>query len=182
MDTPSTQYRVHQCSYCQEDTEYYCKSCLCDLCPQCKENHVKDLQTIDHSVLSYGEKINHISKQEICVRHPNKIYHKYCVLCELPVCNNCGKHRKHKKMIVKTAYKTKKQQHGTTIHTIRCEVPIYKLLLLPKIKADFKTCHKRFSLYRSKMLTKAQNLKGLIYKVKKYFMRNVLCDFDFKHR
>nr|XP_034309930.1 uncharacterized protein LOC117683900 [Crassostrea gigas] len=150
METPSNQYRVHQCSNCQEDTGYHCESCLCDLCPQCKENHVKDLKTINHNVLSYGD--------------------------------DYGKHRKHKHMNDRTAYETKKQQHRGTIHTIRNETLFYRLLLLPKIKADFKTCHTEFSLNQSKMLTKAQKLNDLIDKVREDFMCKVFYDFDFKHR
>uniref|UniRef100_K1QTK5 B box-type domain-containing protein n=1 Tax=Magallana gigas TaxID=29159 RepID=K1QTK5_MAGGI len=65
METASIPCKVYQCSKCPGDTEYYCVSCPCDLCPQCKENHVKDLQTIDHDVVSHREKINYIPTQEI---------------------------------------------------------------------------------------------------------------------
>nr|XP_034320657.1 uncharacterized protein LOC105323903 [Crassostrea gigas]XP_034320658.1 uncharacterized protein LOC105323903 [Crassostrea gigas]XP_034320660.1 uncharacterized protein LOC105323903 [Crassostrea gigas] len=182
MDTASSKYRIHQCSKCPGDTEYYCVSCPCDLCPQCKENHVKDLQTIDHDVVSHRDKINYIPTQEICVRHPSHVYIKYCEPCELPVCFHCRKHRTHRQLDVKTAYKTKQQQHRGTIHTIRSEALFYRPVLLPQIKTDFKTCHTEFSLLQSEMLTKAQTLKNLINKMRKDFMKNVFCDFDFKHR
>lgn len=54
MDRASTAYRVHQCSECPEDTEYNCVSCPCNLCSHCKENHLKDLKTIDHNVVLYS--------------------------------------------------------------------------------------------------------------------------------
>eukprot|EP00105_Crassostrea_gigas_P044863 XP_019929011.1 PREDICTED: E3 ubiquitin-protein ligase TRIM9-like [Crassostrea gigas] len=182
MDTASSQYRAHKCSKCPGDTEYHCVSCPCDLCPQCKENHVKDLKTIDHDVVSHRDKINYIPTQEICVRHPSHVYTKYCEPCELPVCFHCRKHRTHEQLDVKTAYKTKRQQHRGTIHTIRSEALFYRPVLLPRIKTDFKTCRTEFSLLQSEMLTKAQTLKNLINKVRKDFMKNVFCDFDFKHR
>ncbi|XP_052683225.1 uncharacterized protein LOC128163636 [Crassostrea angulata] len=182
METANTPCKVHQCSKCPGDTEYYCVLCPCDLCPQCKENHVKDLQTIDHDVVSHRDKINYIPTQEICVRHPSKVYTKYCEPCQVPACNNCQKHRKHKKTDVRTAYKTKRQQHRGTIHTIRSEALFYRPVLLPRIKTDFKTCRTEFSLYQSEMLTKAQTLKHLIDYMKNDFMCNVFCDFDFKHR
>nr|XP_034309995.1 uncharacterized protein LOC117683909 [Crassostrea gigas] len=182
METAGTPCKVHQCSKCPGDTEYYCVSCPCDLCPQCKENHVKDLQTIDHDVVSHHDKINYIPRQEICVRHPSNVYIKYCEPCELPVCYHCRKHRKHTQIDVNTAYKIKRQQHRGTIHTIRSEALFYRPVLLPRIKTDFKTCHTEFSLYQSKMLTKAQTLKHLIDYIQKDFMSNVFCDFDFKHR
>ncbi|XP_065932365.1 uncharacterized protein [Magallana gigas] len=188
MDTASSQYttasspyKVHQCSKCPGDTAYYCVSCPCDLCPQCKENHVKDLQTIDHDVVSHRDKINYIPTQEICVRHPSHVYTKYCEPCQVPACNNCQTHRKHTQIDVKTVYKTKRQHRGT-IHTIRSEALFYRPVLLTEIKADVKTCHTEFSLLQSEMLTKAQKLKDLIDYVVYDLLNNVLCYFDFKHR
>ncbi|XP_065937610.1 uncharacterized protein [Magallana gigas] len=189
MDTASSQYitasspyRVHLCSKCPGDTAYHCVSCPCDLCPQCKENHVKDLQTIDHDVVSHRDKINYIPTQEICVRHPSHVYTKYCEPCQVPACNNCQTHRKHTQIDVKTAYKTKRQQHRGTIHTIRSEALFYRPVLLTGIKADVKTCHTELSRLQSEMLTRAQNLKDLIDYVVYDLLNYVLCYFDFKHR
>nr|XP_034309352.1 uncharacterized protein LOC117683690 [Crassostrea gigas] len=193
METASTPCKVHQCSKCPGDTEYHCVSCPCDLCPQCKENHVKDLQTIDHDVVSHCDKINYIPTQEICVRHPSHVYIKYCEPCQVPVCDSCSEHqshrfpislfkkRRHKIESIQAAYQTNRQQHRGTIHTIS-EALFYRPVLLPRIKTDFKTCHTEFSLYQSEMLTKAQTLKHLIDYIQKDFMCNVFCDFDFKHR
>uniref|UniRef100_A0A8W8NJ60 B box-type domain-containing protein n=1 Tax=Magallana gigas TaxID=29159 RepID=A0A8W8NJ60_MAGGI len=180
--TGSSPYRVHLCSKCPGDTAYYCVSCPCDLCPQCKENHVKDLQTIDHDVVSHRDKIHYIPTQEICVRHPSHFYTKYCEPCQVPACNNCQTHRKHTQIDVKTAYKTKRQQHRGTIHTIRSEALFYRPVLLTGIKADVKTCHTEFSPLQSEMLTKAQTLKDLIDKVVYDPLNYVFCYFDFKHR
>nr|XP_034319707.1 uncharacterized protein LOC105324223 isoform X3 [Crassostrea gigas]XP_034319708.1 uncharacterized protein LOC105324223 isoform X3 [Crassostrea gigas] len=180
--TASSPYGVNQCSKCPGDTAYYCVSCPCDLCPQCKENHVKDLQTIDHDVVSHRDKINYIPTQEICVRHPSHVYTKYCEPCQVPACNNCQTHRKHTQIDVTTAYKTKRQQHRGTIHTIRSEALFYRPVLLTEIKADVKTCHTEFSPLQSEMLTKAQKLNDLIDYVVYDLLNYVLCYFDFKHR
>eukprot|EP00105_Crassostrea_gigas_P042588 XP_019926736.1 PREDICTED: uncharacterized protein LOC105337630 isoform X2 [Crassostrea gigas] len=182
MDTASSPCRVHQCSKCPGDTAYYCVSCPCDLCPQCKEKHVKDLKTIDHDVVSHRDKIIYIPTQEICVRHPSHIYIKYCEHCQVPACKNCQTHRRHKQIDVKTAYKTKRQQHRGTIHTIRSAALFYIPVLLTEIKADVKTCHTEFCPLQSEMLTKAERLKDLIDYVVYDLLNNVFCDFDFKHR
>ncbi|XP_065930875.1 uncharacterized protein [Magallana gigas] len=194
MDTASSTYSTHKCSKCPGDTEYYCVSCPCDLCPQCKENHVKDLQTIDHDVVSHRDKINYIPTQEICVRHPSHVYTKYCEPCQVPLCDSCSEdqsHRfrsflygqgQHEILDIQIAYKTKRQHHRGTIHTIRSEALFYRPVLLPRIKTDFKTCRTEFSRYQSEMLTKAQTLKNRINIVRKDFMKNVFCAFDFKHR
>ncbi|XP_065939297.1 uncharacterized protein [Magallana gigas] len=194
MDPASTTYKVHQCSKCPEDTEYYCESCPCDLCQKCKENHVKNLQTIDHYVVSHHEKFNNIPTQEICVRHPSHVYIKYCEPCQVPVCDSCFGHKshrfpvslfrqsKHKILSLRGAYKTKQQQHRGTIHFIRSEALFYRPVLLPRITDDIKTCRTEFSRYQSEMLTKAQRLNDLIDIVVYDLLNNVLCDFNFKHR
>eukprot|EP00105_Crassostrea_gigas_P040757 XP_019924905.1 PREDICTED: uncharacterized protein LOC105333353 [Crassostrea gigas] len=190
METASTPCKVHQCSKCPGDTEYYCVSCPCDLCPQCKENHVKDVQTIDHDVVSHRDKINYIPTQEICVRHPSHVYTKYCEPCQVPVCDSWFGHTSHRFPIpvwhkiesIQGAFQTKRQQHRGIIHTIRSEALFYRPVLLPRIKTDFKTCQTEFSRYQSEMLTKAQTLKHLIDYIQEDFMCNVFCNFDFKHR
>nr|XP_034307934.1 uncharacterized protein LOC117683150 [Crassostrea gigas] len=194
MDPASTTYKVHQCSKCTGDTEYYCESCPCDLCQKCKENHVKNLQTIDHYVVSHHEKFNNIPTQEICVRHSSHVYIKYCEPCQVPVCDSCFGHKshrfpvslfrqsKHKILSLRGAYKTKRQQHKGTIHSIRSEALFYRPVHLPRITDDIKTCRTEFSRYQSEMLTKAQRLKKLIDYVVYDLLNNVLCDFNFKHR
>ncbi|XP_065939292.1 uncharacterized protein [Magallana gigas] len=194
MDPASTTCKVHQCSKYPGDTEYYCESCPCDLCQKCKENHVKNLQTIDHYVVSHHEKFNNIPTQEICVRHPSHVCIKYCEPCQVPVCDSWFGHKshrfpvslfrqsKHKILSLRGAYKTKQQQHRGTIHTIRSEALFYRPVLLPGITDDIKTCRTEFSRYQSEMLTKAQRLNDLIDYVLYDLLNNVFCDFDFKHR
>ncbi|XP_052679260.1 uncharacterized protein LOC128160045 isoform X1 [Crassostrea angulata] len=194
MDPSSTTYRVHKCSKCPGGTEYYCESCPCDLCQKCKQNHVKNLKTIDHNVATYRDKFNNIPTQEICVRHPSNVYRKYCEPCQVPVCDSCFGHKshrfpvslfrqsKHKTLSLRGAYKTKQQQHRGTIHTIRSDALFYRPVLLPRITDDIKTCRTEFSRYQSEMLTKAQKLKDLINYVVYDLLNKVFCDFDFKHR
>ncbi|XP_052683813.1 uncharacterized protein LOC128164106 [Crassostrea angulata] len=190
MDTERTLYEVHQCSKCLGDTEYYCVSCPCDLCTLCKESHVKDLKTIDHDIVSYRDKINYIPTREICVRHHSHVYIKYCEPCQVIVCYSCSddqshefrsfQHGKeqHKIIDIQAAFKTKRQQHRGTIHTIRGEALFYRPVLLSGIKTDFKTCHTEFSFHHLEMLTKVHTLKHLIDYIQTDFMCNY---FDFKH-
>eukprot|EP00105_Crassostrea_gigas_P035373 XP_019919521.1 PREDICTED: uncharacterized protein LOC105319963 [Crassostrea gigas] len=182
MKPASTTYRVNQCSKCPGDREYYCESCPCDLCQRCTEYHVKTLKTIDHYVVSHHEKINNIPKQEMCVKHPSNDYIKYCEPCQVPVCDSCFGQSKHNVLSIQGVYKTKRQQHRGTIHTIRSEALFYRPVLLPGITNDIKTCRTEFSRYQSEMLTKAQKLRDLIDYVLYDLLNNVFCCFDFKHR
>lgn len=140
MDTASISYRVHQCFKCPGGIQYYCKSCPCDLCSKCKENHVNDLKTIDHDVVLYRDKFKYILTQENCVRHLGNIYSKSFELCELPVCYSCINHNHHNTLDIRTAYQKKRQQHREGIYNIKIMSVLYIPIILSGIKGDFKTC------------------------------------------
>lgn len=184
MNAFVTQCRVRTCSRCTGDTEYICGFCLCDLCSQCRENHVQDLKTIDHSVTLYSEQLNFIPKEETCWKHRQKL-RKYCEHCQTPVCDSCAGHtcksdifhklkNKHKMMKLQKAYRSKQKQHQNTIQIIRSGALFYTMFLLEGIKKDVQTCQAEFSIFYPQMLTKAKKLKSLI--------DNQLCEFDFKTR
>lgn len=164
MDKSSIQYRVHQCSNCPGDTEYYCVSCSCSMCLHCKVNHLNDLKTIDHDIVTKREKINNIITKQICERHPCKHYSKYCEPCALPVCTHCREHRTHRCLDIQRAYRINRQEQQEIINTIRSEALFQRTVLLTGIKVDVKTCLTEFALFESEMLTKAQRLKNLIDK------------------
>nr|XP_034309228.1 uncharacterized protein LOC105339862 isoform X2 [Crassostrea gigas] len=187
MNTVGTAYKVLQCSYCPGNTEYYCKSCPCDLCLRCKEKHVKDLKTAEHDVETFSEKINLIRTQEICVRHPNKVYEKYCEICQIPVCVSCSEDKSHRFGNAQGLHRLldlniKRQQHMETIHTIRSEALFNRPILLARINADFKICHTKVMLFQSQMIRKSENLKKLLDIVQHNFLFNVFCDFDIKSK
>lgn len=194
MDKESTPYRVHSCSKCHGDKEYYCEFCLCDLCPQCKVSHLKYFETRNHYVVPYHKKINYIPTQEFCTRHPRYVYRRYCESCQVPVCDSCYMDNSHTfrsfhfgqgqhiTMEIQGAYIKKRQQYRKTFKNIRFEALFYRNVLLPEMKANVKTCHTEFFFYQSDMLIKAQKMKNMISVLQNDFMSNVSCDLDFKHR
>ncbi|XP_061186272.1 uncharacterized protein LOC133194307 [Saccostrea echinata] len=167
MDKPevSTECKVRQGSQCQGDTEFYCNTCKHELCIQCKERHVIDLDTIYHDVVIYREKYEYIPKQETCVRHSGRIHHLYCQSCELPICLQCKGHKKHHILDIRTAYKTNRQQNKEIIQIIRSQTLYNSCFLLAGIKTDIKTCHTEISNRQSEMSVKAQRLKNLIQNI-----------------
>ncbi|XP_061169483.1 E3 ubiquitin-protein ligase TRIM45-like [Saccostrea echinata] len=169
----STQCRVHHCSQCPGDTEFYCMTCKHSLCLNCKERHVMSLDTLYHDVVMYREKFKCFLKEEACVRHPGRIYEMYCQSCKLPVCRHCKIHRKHKILNIKTAYKTNRQQHREIIHNIRSELLYNICFLLAKIHSDIKILRKDISDHQSLMSSKAQRFKDLI--------DDVICDVKIKY-
>lgn len=93
MEKAIINQRVRQCFKCSEDAEFFCVYCSCNMCFQCEEKHAYDLKTIDHNVKIYRDKFNCIVKEEVCLRHSNMFYIKYCKLCQLPFCYHCRKHK-----------------------------------------------------------------------------------------
>ncbi|XP_078330175.1 uncharacterized protein LOC144624381 [Crassostrea virginica] len=169
---------VKLCSQCQEGTEFYCHSCHQDLCCQCKEKHVIDLDSKHHDVRIYRERFSYYPKQEYCKTHPEQVFKKYCKRCDLPVCYHCRKHRNHELVNIKIAYEDKKQQIKEIIHNIRSDaiydrrVLLEELRITKDLKKESETCHKKFSNLSSEMKVKSQRLqlildsalrKGLLY-------------------
>ena len=66
---------VKYCSVCQRMVEYYCHNCKQDLCSNCKDNHISDLNIVNHVVTMYREKYKHPSMREECARHLLSLMH-----------------------------------------------------------------------------------------------------------
>lgn len=173
----SSQCRVRECFLCGSNTAYFCSTCKHDLCPSCKETHEQDIKTIDHKILLY-----HFPKQEICARHPNSAYEKYCTNCELPICSECTGHEEHTEVLdIYRVCQLLRDQHKEKIDIISSETLLSRTILLERTKADVKIAREKCLLLQNEMFTKAQSLMDLFNKTEKDFMNNLFCDF-FKHR
>lgn len=178
MEISSPQCKLRQCFLCGCSTAYFCSTCKHDLCLSCKETHKQDPRTIDHKIIIYP-----FPKLEICARHPNSVYKKYCTYCELPICSKCTGHEKHTKvLVIDKVCQLIRDQHREKIDILSSETLLSRTILLKRAKADVEIALEKCLLLQNKMLTKAQTLKDLTDKAKKDFMNNVFCDFDFKHR
>lgn len=163
--TASSVVSVKHCSLCSGTTEYYCHSCLYDLCRQCKETHVVCLDTKHHDVTIYRGKLNHLHQHETCKKHPDRVYKMYCKDCAIPVCNTCKKHRNHRLQTVQKVYKNKRKQNKNIIIKTRSET-IYKFAaLLDKTKYDFTVCHEKIEKQKSASEAKSQKLIDSILRV-----------------
>lgn len=174
MDASSPLCKVRECFKCQGNTEYFCGLCSWDLCFQCAQNHTNDLKTKDHNIRIYRDKSNFICKQEICMRHHESVYKKYCESCQVPMCDLCSEHKvcklltcpftlsMHKTLSIREAYKTQHQIHRGTFHTLRSETLFTRLILMAEIKTDFRTCDRKMFNIQSDLLTKAMKLSRLL--------------------
>ena len=157
----SSHCNVKTCSFCPGDTEYYCHICQQDMCRQCKEEHVINLDTLHHNVTIYRQKYNHPLKKETCFSHRKCYYSKYCKTCEVPVCDSCSKHSPrriplldcflptetsgHKCIDIKSAYQKRLKQYQQPIFNIRSYIIYNCSALLAGIYTDIsyfsETCH-----------------------------------------
>lgn len=162
------QYIVHKCSKCPGDTEYYCKSCLCDLCSQCRENHMQDLNTVDHVVVLYREN-NRIHPIEYgLVGFSDREYCQLWNLSDSPHCTN------RQLTVVLIKHETENGNERQLYNMRRNDALFYNPLLMLGIEADFKACHIKFNNFQSAISTVAPLLKDQI--------NTALCDVDYKHR
>lgn len=159
----ASKYLIHQCSLCAGDKSFFCESCRIDLCPLCKENHVQDLKTKDHNVMTYREKINCTLIREICTIH-SYVYGIYCESCELPICSYCTDHRKHKLLNIKTVYQTRRQQLRGTIDIIRSDALFYRSVLFEERKELIQNFNVKFKHRLLQMQLKARNLLDVVDK------------------
>ena len=150
---------VCQCSQCQGDTGYYCKTCELNLCPPCKRTHTMSLDTNNHDVTLYREKFSAFYIKEFCSTHPGQFYETYCETCTLPVCFHCRKHRHHKLENIKTVYKNKRTQSKDILINIRGETLYIARCLRDELKAIVSNEITTLKLKKSNILGKLHSLK-----------------------
>lgn len=174
MDATNTIYRIRQCSKCPEDLKYFCATCSSDLCLQCGENHkTKNLNKDINNVIMYREKSKYLKKHEICLRHPNNVYTKYCELCNIPICTDCTDHRNHRQTDVGTVYKAKRK-NKEIIQNIRSqELPIH-VAFLAHFDLHYKAVFSDLFHLKSNILRNSKKLTGCL--------DNVLHNFHLEHR
>ena len=157
----SSKVSVRQCSRCQRDTEYHCRTSDLNLCPPCKWIHTISLGTKDHNVTLYREKFNSSYKREMCVKHPGQIYEMYCEVSDLPVCFYCVEESQKELRNVRAVYEMKRKQNEEIISSIRRE-SLY-IALIARLKLEtFINCDKIevFSRLKISVLEKHINLKS----------------------
>ena len=162
--TISPYVNVCQCSQCQGDTEYYCKTCELNLCPPCKSTHTMSLDTKEHHVTVYREKFKSLYKSEMCAKHPDQVYKMYCDTCELPFCRCCTEHRQHKQQTIKTTYEIKRKENRDILINIRSE-SLYKARSLSEnvVKKNLKIIqNERISSQSETIKKKFQKMKKII--------------------
>lgn len=173
MDATNTKCRIRQCSKCPGDLEYFCVTCSSDMCFECKHNHmIMNFEDMCNMII-YREKSNCLQKHEICMRHLNNVYTKYCELCRIPICTECTDHRNHRQTDVETAYEAKRKNREIVQNIQWQALPICAGLLL-SIAFDLRTVFSNTVNLKLKILRNSEKLMGCL--------DNVLHNFHLEHR
>ena len=137
-ETISTKVNVKQCSLCQGDTEYHCRTCGQNLCPTCKNKHNLRLDTKrkHHNPILYRAKFKSFFKIERCATHPDQVYEWYCETCDLPVCLHCNEHKQHKLQNIGTIYDDKRKKNEESVFNIRNDILYPTQALHAAVKKD----------------------------------------------
>lgn len=162
MDAVSTQTRVRTCSECQGDAEYFCKSHGCDICTECSLENGRgsnNLETKDHDLIVYRNKLCINLYQEICKRHPQSVYKHFCEVCVLPICSQCKGHETHKQSDLKTGLK--RYFSDDDINLIK-KILLYLLIIQPVRFQTFGVLNLKLSKIRTDISNKAGEQKNRI--------------------
>lgn len=126
-------YSVRQCSQCTRGMEFFCKDCERLFCFECKEKHMYDPKTIDHSIVLYIYKYQ-----------AKNVFHSYSSMLTLDI------------------FFRKNPKYEKCINNISRKVLINRLALLTEHKYEIKTFHSELLLYQSQVFQKAEKLKECI--------------------
>ena len=75
---------------CGNPTEHYCNTCGENLCSNCKETHLQDVNTRQHSVVKYTKKLMPgQASNPLCPYHNGQVYTKWCKTCKKAACIDC---------------------------------------------------------------------------------------------
>eukprot|EP00105_Crassostrea_gigas_P005523 XP_011419162.1 PREDICTED: tripartite motif-containing protein 12A-like [Crassostrea gigas] len=80
---------------CESYGALYCNSCYRPMCEQCRDDHLKSPDNVDHDVVPYISR-NRKLPVEKCKKHPTKDLDLLCKECQIPLCSKCVSQETHK--------------------------------------------------------------------------------------
>ena len=76
--------------HCGNPTEHFCNTCGENLCSNCKETHLQDDNTRQHSIVEYTKKLMPgQASNPLCPHHSGQVYTKWCKTCKIAACMDC---------------------------------------------------------------------------------------------
>ena len=80
---------------CQQNGQFYCNTCHRPLCEQCRDAHLRNLDTQYHEIVLYRHR-KHQLPVEKCKLHPTRNVDMLCRECKTPLCSKCSTTKDHR--------------------------------------------------------------------------------------
>lgn len=99
------------CDLCDKPTQQFCNSCQKNLCNECVNKHVDQLQSLAHEIVCSKNRNTQCVLPE-CKIHPGRRCEVQCQQCQIPICVKCciGTHKNHDAVEVVELFEIKKQE------------------------------------------------------------------------
>lgn len=99
------------CYLCDKPTRQFCNSCQKNLCNECVNKHVDQLQSLAHEIVCSKNRNTQCVLPE-CKIHPGRRCEVQCQQCQIPICVRCciGTHKNHDAVELVELFEIKKQE------------------------------------------------------------------------
>ncbi|XP_062615974.1 E3 ubiquitin-protein ligase TRIM71-like [Saccostrea cucullata] len=152
---------VIRCQYCEDEPAiFHCVPCGDELCPRCKDFHLKSKVPSGHNIVRLSERLHPTNQIKMCEVHSYKAYEACCEDCQVPVCITCIQevHGKHTIGKLQDLYEKQKAETENELSRMKGQ---YKSEIIQRIK-DFKEGEREittsYESEREKMKVQAQNM------------------------
>nr|XP_022341349.1 tripartite motif-containing protein 5-like [Crassostrea virginica] len=152
---------------CQQNGQFYCNDCHRPLCEQCREEHLKNLDTKTHEIVPYRYRKQRLPVEK-CKHHPTRNIDIFCKECKIPLCSKCStkdEHQGHKFDDLEDIYAEKYALWQGEYSKIQKNFLPTTQGLKTDIKEDVTEIKKIMESIRTSMNAEAESLKNLVDEV-----------------
>ncbi|XP_078310235.1 uncharacterized protein LOC111135507 [Crassostrea virginica] len=152
---------------CQQNGQFYCNDCHRPLCEQCREEHLKNLDTKTHEIVPYRYRKQRLPVEK-CKHHPTRNIDIFCKECKIPLCSKCStkdEHQGHKFDDLEDIYAEEYALWQGEFSKIQKYFLPTTQVLKNDIEEDVTEIKKIMESIRTSMNAEAESLKNLVDEV-----------------
>nr|XP_022341351.1 protein PML-like [Crassostrea virginica] len=152
---------------CQQNGQFYCNDCHRPLCEQCREEHLKNLDTKTHEIVPYRYRKQRLPVEN-CKHHPTRNIDIFCKECKIPLCSKCStkdEHQGHKFDDLEDIYAEEYALWQGEFSKIQKYFLPTTQVLKNDIEKDVTEIKKIMESIRTSMNAEAESLKNLVDEV-----------------
>ncbi|XP_062583937.1 uncharacterized protein LOC134245682 [Saccostrea cucullata] len=163
---PGTAQHFLECGVedCERNCEFYCNSCHQQMCKQCRDNHLKISENMNHEVVLYQQRKRQLPVEK-CKIHPTKDIDIFCEECNVPLCSKCSTmqdHRGHQFIDLEIIYTEKFEICQKELSKIHNYFVPTSQDLQREVQKDAKEVKQIMDSIRTSMKAEAESLKNMV--------------------